>query len=169
MRFLRGSFRLELATAAHWGRWHRLPGLWLFVPVLAVDAVGLSSIRFGAVASAYRSAGAAGLLGIAGGIEVAAGAHALLRGLVSVDADRLWRAAQDARQRWAIAALSNADARERLHAGEVAGKGYGLRVTLPHPSAKSAYGWGSRQLAAGYESVTRSTEDVFKMGQLISC
>jgi hypothetical protein len=42
-------------------------------------------------------------------------------------------------------------------------------VTLPHPSAKSAYGWGSRQLAAGYESVTRSTEDVFKMGQLISC
>ena len=147
MPCLRGSFRLELATAAPLGRRHRLPGLWLFVPVLAVDAGGLSSIRFGAVASAYRSAGTAGRIGIAGGIELATGAHPLLRGLVSVDADRLWRAAQDARQRWAIAALSDADARERLHSGEVAGKGYGLRETLPRPSAKNAYGSGTRPLA----------------------
>ena len=80
-----------------------------------------------------RIAGGSGRIGIACGVEVATGAHALLRRLVSVDADRLWRAPQDARQRGAIAALSDADARERLHSGQVVAKGYGLRETLPHP------------------------------------
>jgi len=96
------------------------------VPVVVVDGGGFSAVRFRAVADAYRIAGGAGRIGIAGGMEVAAGAHALLRRLVSPDADRLWRAAQDARQRWAIAALSDADARERLHSGQVAAKWHGL-------------------------------------------
>jgi len=131
MRCLRGSFRLEPAYAAHLGRWHRFPRLWRAVPVVVVDGGGFSAIRFRAVEDAYRIAGGAGRIGIAGGIEVAAGAHALLRGLVSLDADRLWRATQDARQPWAIATLSDADARERLHSGEVVAKGYGLRETRP--------------------------------------
>ena len=131
MPSLRGSFRLELATAAHLGRRHRFPGLWWTVPVFVVDGGGFSAIRFRAVENAYRSAGGAGRIGIAGGVEVAAGAHAFLRRLGSVDADRLWRAAQDARQPWAITTLSDADSRERVHSGQVAGKGYGLRDPAP--------------------------------------
>ena len=111
MQFIRGCFRLELPDPSRIYRRGHFPDLWRTVPILFVHGGGFSAIRFRAVENAYRIAGGPWRIGIAGGIEVATGALHLLGRLISLDADRLWRAPQNARQPSSISTLSGADAR----------------------------------------------------------
>ena len=109
MQSIRGSFSRELPDAAHLCRRRHFPDLWRTVLILLVDGGGFSAIRFRAAENAYRIAGGPWRIGIAGGIEVATGALPLLGRLISLDAHRLWRATQNARQHCSISALSDTD------------------------------------------------------------
>ena len=111
MQRIRGCSGLELPDATHLCRRRHFPCLWRTVPILVVDGGGFSAIWFRAVENAYRIAGGPWRIGIAGGIEVVTGALHLLGRLISLDADRLWRAPQNARQPSSISTLSGADAR----------------------------------------------------------
>ena len=111
MQSIRECFRLELPDASHLYRRRYFPDLWRTVPILLVDGGGFSAIRFRAVENAYRIAGGPWRIGIAGGVEVATRALHLLSWLISLDAHRLWRATQNARQHCSISTLPGTDAR----------------------------------------------------------
>ena len=111
MQSIRGSFRREHPDATHLCRRRYFPDLWRTMPILVVDGGGFSAIRFRAVENAYRIAGGPWRIGIAGGFEVATGALHLRSRFISLDAHRLWRATQNARQHCSISALSDTDAR----------------------------------------------------------
>ena len=111
MQRIRGGSGLELPDAAHLCRRRHFPDLWRTVLILLVDGGGFSAIRFRAVENVYRIAGGPWRIGIDGGIEVATGSLHFLSRLISLDAHRLWRATQNARQPSSISTLSGADAR----------------------------------------------------------
>jgi len=111
MQRIRGGSGLELPDAAHLCRRRHFPDLWRTVPILVVDGGGFSAIRFRAVENAYRIAGGPWRIGIAGGVEVATGSLHLLSRFISVDARRLWRATQNARQHCSISTLSSTGVR----------------------------------------------------------
>ena len=111
MQSIRESFRHEHPDATHLCRRRHFPDLWRTMPILVVDGGGFSTIWFRAVENAYRIAGGPWRIGIAGGIEVATGALHLFGRLIPLDAHRLWRATQNARQHCSISALSDTDAR----------------------------------------------------------
>ena len=119
MQFILGHFGRELPDASHLCRRRHFPDLWRTVPILVVDGGGFSAIRFRAVQNAHRIAGGSWWIGIAGGIEMAAGALDLISRLISTDAHRFRRAPQNARRHRSIASFSYTDASYHLHFGQV--------------------------------------------------